>query len=44
MLLKRYPAYLSKDNANCEKHVIPLMIPNGEGPKGCEAKFDGQWW
>ena len=26
-----YPAYVSKYNLNCEKQVILLMIPNGEG-------------
>ena len=25
-----YPAYVSKHNSNREKHVILLMIPNGE--------------
>ena len=25
-----YPAIISKHNSNREKHVIPLMIPNGE--------------
>ena len=28
---KIYPAYVSKHNSNCEKQVILLMIPNGEG-------------
>ena len=27
---KKYPAYVSKHNSNCEKQVILLMIPNGE--------------
>ena len=31
---KIYPAYVWKHNSNCEKQVILLMIPNGEG----------QWW
>ena len=26
-----YPAYVSKHNSSCEKQVILLMIPNGEG-------------
>ena len=26
-----YSAYVSKYNLNCEKQVILLMIPNGEG-------------
>ena len=29
-----YPAYVWKHNSDCEKQVILLMIPNGEG----------QWW
>ena len=28
---KIYPANVSKHNSNCEKQVILLMIPNGEG-------------
>ena len=28
---KIYPAYVSKHNLNCEKQVILLVIPNGEG-------------
>ena len=28
---KIYPAYVSEHNSNCEKQVILLMIPNGEG-------------
>ena len=29
---KIYPSYVSKQNSNCYKQVIPLiMIPNGEG-------------
>ena len=28
---KVYSAYVSKQNSNCEKQVILLMIPNGEG-------------
>ena len=28
---KIYPAYVLKHNSNCEKQVILLMIPNGEG-------------
>ena len=28
---KIYPADVSKHNPNCEKQVIHLMIPNGEG-------------
>ena len=31
---KIYPAYVSKHNSNCEKHVVLLMILNGE---------KGQW-
>ena len=35
---KIHPAYISKNNSNCEKQVTPLMIPNGEKgrakPKG----------
>ena len=27
---KMYPAYVSKNNSNCEKQVILLMILNGE--------------
>ena len=27
---KIYPAYVSKHNSNCKKHIIFLMIPNGE--------------
>ena len=27
---KIYPAYVSRNNSNCEKQVILLMIPNGE--------------
>ena len=27
---KKYSAYISKHNLNCEKQVILLMIPNGE--------------
>ena len=27
---KIYPAYVSKNNSNCEKQVILLMISNGE--------------
>ena len=27
---KKYSAYISKNNANCEKQVVLLMIPNGE--------------
>ena len=40
--------YLSKHNSNCQKQVILLMIPEGEGrecetkSKGCKAKSDGQ--
>ena len=32
-LIKRkiYSAYVSRHNSNCEKQVIHLMIPNGEG-------------
>ena len=26
-----YSAYVSKDNSNCEKEVIILIIPNREG-------------
>ena len=25
-----YPVYISKINLNCEKQIIPLMIPNEE--------------
>ena len=28
---KTYPAYVLKHNSNCEKQVLLLMIPNGEG-------------
>ena len=28
---KIYPAYTSKHKSNCEKQVILLIIPNGEG-------------
>ena len=28
---KKYPAFVSKRNSNCEKQVILLMVPNGEG-------------
>ena len=28
---KIYLAFVSKHNSNCEKQVILLMIPNGEG-------------
>ena len=28
-----YPAYVSKNNSNCQKQAILLMIPNGEGGK-----------
>ena len=28
---KIHPAYVSKHNSNCEKQVILLMTPNGEG-------------
>ena len=28
---KVLPAYVPKHNWNCEKQVIHLMIPNGEG-------------
>ena len=38
---KMYPAYVSKNNSNCEKQVILLMIPNGEKR---EAKSEGQRW
>ena len=34
-----YSAYVSKQNSNCEKQVILLMIPNGEGR---EAKSKGR--
>ena len=27
---KKYPAYVSKNNLNCEKQFILLIIPNGE--------------
>ena len=27
---KVYTAYVSKDNSNCEKQIILLMIPNGK--------------
>ena len=35
---KIYPAYVSKNNSNCQKQVILLMIPNGEKR---EAKSEG---
>ena len=38
---KLYPAYVSKNNSNCEKQVILLMIPNGEKR---DAKSEGQRW
>ena len=28
---KTYPAFVLKHNSNCEKQVLLLMIPNGEG-------------
>ena len=30
---KIYPFYISKHHSNCEKHVILLIISNGETPK-----------
>ena len=36
-----YPASVSKFYLNCEKKVIILMIPNGEGG---EAKSEGCQW
>ena len=30
MLKKIYRAYVSKYNSNCEKHVILIIISNGE--------------
>ena len=42
---KKYPAYLSKHNSNCEKQVILLTISNGEKRKakseGRNVKSDG---
>ena len=35
---KTYPAYVSKNNSNCQKQVILLMIPNGEK---CETRSEG---
>ena len=37
---KKYCAYISKDNSNREKQVIPLMIPNGEKR---EVRSEGLW-
>ena len=37
---KKYPTYVSKDNANCEKQVILLMISKREGYK---TNIHGQW-
>ena len=34
---KIYPAYVSSHNSNCEKQVVPLMIPNGEKLGHCLA-------
>ena len=41
MLKKRYPSYVSKHNSNGEKHIVFLMISNGEK---LEAKYQGQWY
>ena len=27
---KIYPLYVSKQNSDCQKHIVLLMIPNGE--------------
>ena len=35
---KIYPAYVSKYNSNCERQVILLMIPNGEGRRYLPVK------
>ena len=37
---KIYPAYVSKNNSNCEKQVILLMISKGE--KLRESKSEGR--
>ena len=37
---KTYPVYVSKHNSNCEKQVILLKIPTGEG---CKVKSEGRW-
>ena len=36
---KIYPVYVSKNNSNCEKQVILLMISDREK---CEDKFEGR--
>ena len=38
--VSKNPAYVSKNNSNCEMQVVFLMIPNGEE---CEAKSEGRW-
>ena len=38
--VSKNPAYVSKNNSNCEMQVIFLMIPNGEE---CGAKSEGRW-
>ena len=40
---KIYPAYISKHNSDCEKQVILLMIPNGEGCHYLEVKILSTW-
>ena len=35
---KIYLTYVLNNNSNCEKQVILLMIPNGDG---CKAKSGG---
>ena len=36
--------FFKKHNPNCEKQVIPSMIPYGEGQEGCKDKSEGQQW
>ena len=38
---KRCPSYVSKHNSNGEKHIVLLMIPNGEKIK---VRYQGQWY
>ena len=37
-MLYIYSAYVSKHNSNCEKHFIPLMIPNWERWFSCSKE------
>ena len=53
---KIFPAYFSKCNSNCEKHIILLMNPKGEGwfyivvktlsalLRGITSKHDGNFF